>query len=556
MEKNQTTLRSKISGFFRGPFFNKNKVQGEQQLTKQLSGSHGGNSGGGFSGGFGGFSSGEKYAFGLANGGSSQIYNNRAIRQNAREMCNYSPEAMGIITRLTEHVVGTGLRLDSTPEAALLGISQDEADEWGQDLNRRFDLWARSKMSNRSQDQNFYQLQRLYQLSQQRDNDVFARLYYSKDEKLPNKLQVGLIDANQIQADAFTSTWDNLVSNDGIKRNSKGVEISYSVRVKLPSGEIQFKTINRIGPKSGRTMFIHGFMPDYANQTRGLSRLAGILQELENVGDFKLSTIKKQISQSQFTVYVKPAPDAPATNIVKGITQRNSGPVNSQGATTAVNPIVSEECKLSFEPIAEAQFRTPGSTGVFNLNAGEDLKLLKNDAPGENYAQYVDNAMAYISASKSVPIEVLLMKFGNNFSASRATLVLYWMIVEIWRHEMATDFLKPIWEMFLVEEIAAGRVKAPGFSDPVLRQAWLCCEFTGSSIPNIDPLKSAKAAKENIGMGALTLDKYAKDTNGSSGKANRTRLKKEVEELPFNTFELKNENEEELEEEEENQDDE
>ena len=57
------------------------------------------------------------------------------------------------------------------------------------------------------------------------------------------------------------------------------------------------------GRISGRTMMIHGFMPEYSNQGRGYSRLEHILQDTQDITDYKLSVIKKMISQSQ-NVYV------------------------------------------------------------------------------------------------------------------------------------------------------------------------------------------------------------------------------------------------------------
>jgi len=101
----------------------------------------------------------------------------------------------------------------------------------------------------------------------------------------------------------------------------------------------------------------------------------------------------------------------------------------------------------------------------------------------------------------------------------------------MWRDEMVADFLNPVYEMWLSEEIAAGRIGAPGWSDPRLRTAWLSCQWAGSPMPNIDPLKTANADRAYVEMGAQTLDDVARNYNGSSGKANRSKNKRQYEEL-------------------------
>jgi capsid protein len=136
----------------------------------------------------------------------------------------------------------------------------------------------------------------------------------------------------------------------------------------------------------------------------------------------------------------------------------------------------------------------------------------------------------------SMPVEVLLMKFGSNYSASRAALLLFWRVALRWRQEMASDCLNPIYEMWLSGEIAAGRIEAPGWSDPRLRAAWLANNWVGSPMPNIDPSKTAKATKMQVEMGLTTLGRAARELNGSDGKANRAKIAREFAEIPPSPF--------------------
>jgi capsid protein len=129
-------------------------------------------------------------------------------------------------------------------------------------------------------------------------------------------------------------------------------------------------------------------------------------------------------------------------------------------------------------------------------------------------------------------VETVLMKFSNNYSASRATLILCWRIALQRRYNLACYHLDPIYEMWLSEEIAAGRISAPGWADPRMRAAWLRHRWQGSGLPVMDPTKTAQAAKMALELGLTTMDDEAIEYNGSSAKANRAKLAQEFSELP------------------------
>lgn len=484
-------------------------------------------------------SGGAKYPGGLSNYGYSRAISNRKVRQNARQAFHDSPEAKALITRFADTIVDTGLRLEATPKAELLNISPQDAEIWSKDVEARFELWSESKKVDRARLRNFYQIQRLYQISQQRDNDIFTRFSYFKEADRPNNLQISLMDPNQIRGDSITSTYGFSTGHDGIERRKSGEEVAYNIFVRdAETGKGDTVRIPKVGSKSKRRMMLHAFTPEYAGQKRGYSRLEHILQEFEDVTDFKLSAIKKAINQSQLTMYVKPSNENDASNPLEDLTGQISGPVT--GDTLAQDQVDEISTGLGYERIPEAEFSVPGATGVFNLKSGEDLKTFDTKTDAEDFDKFIEAYMSYVSSSTGMPLEVLLMKFGQNYSASRATLLLFWKVVLMWREEMKTDFLDPVYEAWLSEEIASGRISAPGYQDPTLRAAWLSNKWIGAPMPNIDPLKAAKAEKENLSMGLTNLDRASREHNGSDGKTNRRKLTEEYKELPVPVWDRQN----------------
>ena len=487
--------------------------------------------------GYGSRSGGAKFPYGLSASGNTRVLDHFTLRQNARDAYQDTPQAKALVDRWADTIVDVGLKLESTPDAKILKKNQEELEDWREEVDARFDLWCASKKQHRAETMTFYQYQRLYAQSGQRDNDMFTRLYYASNRDLMNPLQFSGIDANQIRGYAFTSTYTQYNQRDGIKRDGRGRELSYKVWLQQygkNDDPYKFETIPRIGPKSKRVFMLHGFTPEYVGQGRGYSRLAHALQEFENITDFSLAQIKKAINQSSITMYVKPGKDNPSSNPFENIlTGEGAAPVVEQFGSDPqpvqdaqnVNPV-------SCYRMPEATIEKPGSTAVFNLAEGEDLAPFKATAPSESFDSFVNSFCSYLSASLSMPIEVMLMKFNQNYSASRASLILFWRVAQIWRAEMESDLLNPVYEMWLSEEIAAARILAPGWQDPILREAWMSARWLGSPMPNIDPMRTAKADKEYVDMGAQTLDRVARNLNGSNGKANRSKLTREFTELP------------------------
>ncbi len=530
-------------GFLDKVFGKKNIEQKKVTTVKTVASSNKMALSSGLYGQYGGQAGGAKYPGGLPGTGYSHFINNRLTRTNARNAYHDTPEAKGLVNRFADTIVDTGLKLECTPQFEILGISPKEAEEWGRKVQTLFDLWARSKKSARNGINTFYQNQRLYAINQHRDNDCFVRFHYSKDKKLINPLQLSFVEPNQIRGDEFFSTYGHNFSDDGIERNPAGEEIAYKIWMKNPKDNtLKSTTIPAKGKKSGKTMMIHGFMPEYFSQGRGYSPMEHSLQEFSDITDYKTANIKKAINQSQITMYVKPSEDQESSNPFEDLASVSSGPasatsLNEEGEVE-IQKVV-DDCVLNYQPVPEATFRAPGSVGVFNLNKGEDLKGFDTQQHSESYPLFVDSYLSYVSASRGMPIEVLKMQFGSNYSASRGALLLFWRIAGIWRQEMAADFLNPTFEAWLSEEIAAGNIQAAGFSDPVMRQAWLNCGWIGAPMPNIDPMRTAKADMAYVELGAQDLDKVAQNFNGSDGKINRQKLSTQFEELPFAKFKFK-----------------
>jgi lambda family phage portal protein len=485
-----------------------------------------------------GYGSGSKFPSGMSRTSSAVLLHNHfQIRQSARDMMFDSMECRALVQSQVDTIVDWGLQPKSMPVASVLGITDEEAESWADKVDEMFHLWASSKKSHRARVNNFYQNQRLYQLFQQRDNDVFVALFYGRDKDQINPLQIEFVDPNQICGAGFTSSYVNTYYDDGIVRDDKGREIGYKLWNYDPNtGKYTESTVPAYGEKSGRIFMLHGFNPEYAGQGRGYSRLAHLLQELEHLTDYKQSVLQKAINQAS-VIGVIENEEQDASQPLAG---RVAGPRPEYGtspdSSEDTGEAAGEDPYVNWNANPEATIRQPGSMLIGNMRRGDKWKNLQDTSPGPVFDSFCNNLFSYIAASTGSAEEVVRRKFANNFSASRGILILVWRNAVIWRMEMNVDYNDPIREMWLAEEIAAGRISCPGWSDPGMRAAWLKCEWSGSPMPNIDPLKTAEADEKYVTMGAQTLDDVARNLNGSSGKANRLKNARQFQELPPSPF--------------------
>lgn len=480
---------------------------------------------GGYNGG------GAKWFMGLSHSGSAPMLDHSTLRKNARSAYHDSIQAKALVDRFADSVIDCGLKLEAVPDSNVLGITPEAAEQWGEKVESLFHLWAKSKNASRNGNNNFYQLQHMAEKFQQRDGEYFARFYYSPLKELINPLQISFIDPDQINGSAFTNTKGMLIPvEDGIERDKTGKTIAYHVNV-YEKNKIKTVRVPAIGLKSRKPLMVQGFQPDYAGQGRGYPRLSHAIQEFENITDFTSAQIKKAINQSGIAMFVEPGKGEDSSNPMESITSGGIGSVSSSDGETQVE-IDGVDDLLSYYDLPEATMTRPGSVGVFNLHKGEKLKPFESSAPAESFDKFVDSFVSHICASNGMPVEVLLMKFNQNYSASRASLILFWRVAKIWREELATDFLNPVYYAWLSGEIAAGRISAPGWQDARMKAAWLGNNWIGAPMPNIDPARTMAADRGYVEMGVKHLDEIARNENGSSGKMNRAKLTRQYQELP------------------------
>lgn len=138
---------------------------------------------------------------------------------------------------------------------------------------------------------------------------------------------------------------------------------------------------------------------------------------------------------------------------------------------------------------------------------------------------FTTKLLEMVGSAIGQPYEVLMKHFTSSYSASRAAMLQAWEEYKRRRIWFARDFCQPVYEMWLAEAIAIGRVKAPGFfTDPLIRKCWCNADWYGPTMTILDPVKDVNGSALRTTYGLSTREREAAELTGTDLEENLEQL--------------------------------
>ncbi|MGE7113239.1 phage portal protein [Lysinibacillus sp. NPDC047702] len=432
----------------------------------------------------------------LASGGSAIEdieHNIPALRKRSRDLFMGAPIATGALKSTVTNVVGSGLKLNAQIDYEYLGMTPEEADAWETNTEREFEFWASSKDCDVTRMNNFYELQQLAFLSELQSGDVFALLPLVKRVTTPYELTVQLVEADRVCNSSINAmSLDNKIVN-GVEIDSKGEVIAYHIANYHPDSAMavhnKWQRVEKFGVKTGRLNVLHLMEMERPEQRRGVPVLASVFEPLKQLNRYSEAELMASVISGMFTVFV--TTEAPQGGDFGGIS-----------AGDEIDPDDDTTVEL-------------GNGLVNYLNEGEKVETTNPGRPNTAFDGFVTSICRQIGVALEVPYEVLMKHFTSSYSASRGALLEAWKMYKRRRDWLANDFCQPIYEEFLAEAIAKGRIHAPGFfDDPIIRKAYVKAEWNGPTQGQLDPKKEVEAAELRVQGGFSTRTKETIELTG------------------------------------------
>lgn len=430
------------------------------------------------------------------------------LRERSRDAIRNNPIALGAINTKVTNIVGAGLKLNAQIDAGFLGMSDEQAEQWQDAVEREFNAWACSPDScDIQRTSNFYDLQALAFRSTLENGDVFAllpdQMYIDGDYGL----KIQLIEADRCSNPGRKSDTSKLAG--GIERDDNGAPVQYHITDKHPGqrgAKLTWQSYPAFGSETGRRNVLHLYHQLRVGQTRGVPDLAPITEMLKELSDYS----KAELDAAVVTSFLGIVTTTP--------TRQGLGAMAGTSAASDKN----EPYKL-------------GPAVVLDLAEGEDVKVVDPNRPNANFDPFVLAILRQIGIALELPYELLIKHFTSSYSAARAAMEDAKRFFKVRRSWLASRFCQPIYELFLYEAIASGRIIAPGFlQDPQIRRAYsgtYIDQWIGPAWASIDPKKENEAYEIEQRHGWRTAQEITAEKTGGDWRKKVVRRNKEMQML-------------------------
>ena len=446
------------------------------------------------------------------------------LRDRSADLAINTPVGTAAINTSTTHTVGAGLNVFPRPKFQILGISAEEARAWARKVRAEFDLWAESKDCDIYRKNNLYDMQSIAYQGYLTDGDsfaVFRRKPTTPD--MPYTLRLQLIEGNRVSnplTDSIYVTGDptgvealnpdngNRILN-GVEIDTDGAIVAYWVSNQVPGEPITsmlttWARVEAYGKRTSIPNVLQISNDTRPEQYRGVPYLAPVIETLKQVYRYTNAELTSAIIKSYFALF-----------FTEAVT--NSGSLNDILADNGVDDPT--------EPVVDVSEYNLGPGTLNALPKGVDVKSVDASNAQSTFEVFSTQLIKQVGAALNQPYEVLMKNFNSSYSASRAAMLQAWEEYKLRRKWFARDFCQPIYEVWLMEAVANGRIEAPGFfDDPLIRKAWCNADWFGPTMSILDPVKDMNGSTLRVENGVSTREREAAEMTGTDLEENIAQL--------------------------------
>lgn len=442
------------------------------------------------------------------------------IRQRSRQLTMESPIIAGLYETLTTYTVGTGLVPEPTPDADFLGMTPEDVKKWKNKFMRYWEMFAESPGCDVYHRDNFYELTQLVCRAADESGDCFVTLPRFDRRGSPFSLKIQVIEADCVSdPDAIDRMEHEQQGNDiygGVEISQWGNVIGYWFYTGHPLSKRRTASFRHNDIKYPRWIFIPAYgaetgLPNVLHimkslrpgQRRGIPLIAPVIELALTLDRYmKAEAIAAQI-QAMFTLIITSEnPDAVAGEL--GALESDEGVTDDDSLIALGNGIV--------------QYARPG----------EKVEAVNPSRPTTSFAPFMENILQMMGAV-TLPYELLVQKFGQSYSASKAAMNMGSTKFKIRRSVLVNDFCQHTYSALMDEAVMRGWIEAPGYFDsPLIRLAYQKCKWSGIGMPQVDLKDSVKAFNEMIATGFITAGEATSELTGGDYMQNLSVRAREI----------------------------
>ena len=409
----------------------------------------------------------------------------------------------GGIEQAVSDTVGTGLRLKAMPENTTFGMSEADARDWAQMVERRFELWARSPQEcDIEGKRNFGQMQAVGFSTWLGMGEILAEFPWRRRPWNTYGTKIRMLPPTRLSRQ--TLKMDRLIN--GVYTDADGMPIAFLTTKDTPllgKQDVRVRARDNYGRQ--RVILVHVGAP---GTYRGISPMTPALQVARQFDQLADATLTQSILKTLFAATI--TGDEPTAEVMAGLmTPQEQAKMMAAGGSSLETYL---EMIGGFYEDATIDLGMNGR--IAHMFPGQELKFHTTESPSEDFKTYVNILLREMARGLGLTFEGFTLDYtGATYSSVRMATSSIWSVVRARRENIVVPFCQAAYEAWLEEEIETGRVPFPGGIDNFLlnRVAASRAEWRGSPKPQADDLKTAKAHEVWRRLGVITDEQIAND---------------------------------------------
>lgn len=446
--------------------------------------------------------------------------------------------AAGAVRSQKDRIIGHQYRLSLRPSSKVLGIDVDVLTEWATMVEQVFHLWADDTEAwiDAQRRRTFVDILREGVGIEMMSGEYFLAREWRPQNPTPFATCFSVVEPERISTPKGMKDSNKLRA--GVELDLYGAAKSYFVRTTHPldgagcggragGGSAEWTRITKRN-RFGWIQMIHLFESERANQTRGFTRFASIIQKMKMLDRQEDVELEASILAATYAMVIESdmAPSS-AYDALGATDDDENGFLDFMGDYLGAKEDFKNGANIRFD-----------GAKIPHLFPGEELKMVSPNHPNKAFEAFESAMLRHIARGLGLSYEQLSGDYTKTtYSSARTSMMEAWNFVLSKRTSFASKLATNIFRLWMDEAVSRGIVALPGsmtvedyFAN---RSAWTNCSWIGQGRGNVDEVKAARANDINLANGSTTLQKVAAE-NGEDWEQvleQRARELKKMEEL-------------------------
>ncbi|MAC81480.1 MAG: phage portal protein [Rhodobacteraceae bacterium] len=451
------------------------------------------------------------------------LRNRHKVTARARDLTRNNGWAAGGVAKEVDAVIGATFRPLLKPDWQALGLSPEWAAEFKRLVEARWRSYADDprKMCDTTRAQTAGQMFAMAYRNYLTEGDAIGLIGWKTDRLTHTTLRVVDPDLLSMPDGAMETAG----FRGGVEMDESGAAVAYHFRQGHPKSP--YFDLRDMGHRRfirdtnwGRPRVLHFFDKMRDGQTRGISRLAPIIETLRMEGQYARTELQAAILNAALAAYVKTplGPDA----------------IDEMFGEGDAGPFLAYQMDRQ-EFYSQRDGVHVGGAKLTGLFPGDEIGMVETARPAAQFSAFSSAVLRQIASGLGISYEQLAADWSKtNYSSARAAMVEIWRGWTARRVAFAQGFCQPFFMAWLEEEVDFGRISLPDGAPP-FEENWAAysrAKWIGSGKGFVDPVKEAQAAAMRVALGLSTLEEEAAELTGSDWVENMAQIEREIAILP------------------------